>query len=70
MIMDGSPCWSGKEQARREHLILAWIKGGRHPDSSIPYENIETFVILTLLCAFNFDQLHSSIYFTRIAMLV
>ena len=35
-VVGDLPRWSVKESTRREHLILAWIKGELHPCAGAP----------------------------------
>ena len=81
-VVDDSPRWSVEEITRREHLILAWIKGELHPCAGAPTRTSGEWQLfdalkkhcrvplsLSLLWAFTFEQFNLCLYILRIAML-
>ena len=80
--MGDSPSRSGKESARREHLILARIKGELHPCAGDPMRTsgecrlsdtlakCRRVPFLPLLCAFTLSNSFLVIYTRRIDLLV
>ena len=83
MVVGDSLRWSVKESARREHLILAWIKGELHPcagaptrtrgsvDSSLPQENVDESFLAFSPPSFTFKHyiLANHLFLAMLAMI-
>ena len=80
-VVGDSPWWSVKESTRREHLILAWIKGELHPCAGAPTRTSGEWrlsdtsakhhrVPLSLFTlSIYFEQFNTCFYIHRITML-
>ena len=80
-VVDDSPRRSVEELARREHLILAWIKRELHPCAGAPIRTSGQWRLSDILAkhrrvphslftlSIYFEQFNSCLYIHRIAML-